>query len=127
LTGEQRAARQLVRLIVDRYNARDVEGLVALYHDDAAYWSPLGDWQHGVGPIRAHLDELHRTLPDEQMSIEALVTDGVTAVVEFKSSGTSPAGKTYSIEFTEVIEIEDAKIKRVMVYLDPDEVQAITG
>ena len=126
--GDDRtAARTLVQELVERYNAKDVDGLIALYHSNAAYWSPLGDWQRGVDHIRTQLEELHRTLPDEQMAILSLMTDGETAVVEFASTGTAPSGKPYRIEFTEVLDIRDGKIERVRVYLDPEEVAAITG
>ncbi len=126
--GDDRtAARTLVQELVERYNAKDVDGLIALYHSNAAYWSPLGDWQRGVDHIRTQLEELHRTLPDEQMAILSLMTDGETAVVEFASTGTAPSGKPYRIEFTEVLDIRNGKIERVRVYLDPEEVAAITG
>ena len=124
---ERMAARTLVQEVVERYNARDVDGLIALYHSNAEYWSPLGDWQRGVDHIRTHLEELHRTLPDEQMTILSLMTDGETAVVEFASTGTTQSDKPYRIEFTEVLDIRDGKIERVRVYLDPEEVAAITG
>lgn len=125
--GDREAARHLIHQIVERYNARDVDGLIALYHPDAEYWSPLGDWQRGVDHIRAQLEELHRTLPDERMEILALVTEGSTAVAEFASTGTSPSGEPYRIEFTEVIDIRGGKIERVKVYLDPEEVAEITS
>ncbi len=121
------AVRDLVQRIVEHYNAKDVESLIALYHEDAAYWSPLGDWQRGVGHIRSHLAELHRTLPDEQMSIVSLMADDECAVAEFASTGTAPSGESYRIEFTEVIDVRDGKIERVKVYLDPSDVAAITG
>ncbi len=116
-----------MQTLVERYNAKDVEGLIALYHPNAEYWSPLRDWQHGVEHIRDHLRELHRTLPDEQMEILSLMTDEETAVAEFASTGTSASGKPYRIEFTEVIETRNGKIERVRVYLDPEEIAAISG
>lgn len=116
-----------MQTLVERYNAKDIDGLIALYHLDAQYWSPLGDWQQGVEHIRTHLEELHRTLPDEQMEILSLMADEETAVVEFASTGTSPSGQPYRIEFTEVIETKNGKIEQVRVYLDPEEIAAING
>jgi len=127
MADQKTVARTLVREIVERYNAKDVDGVIALYHPAAQYWSPLGDWQEGIDHIRDHLEELHRTLPDEQMAILALITDGETAVAEFASTGTAPSGKPYRIEFTEVFDITEGKIERVRVYLDPEDVAAITG
>jgi uncharacterized protein (TIGR02246 family) len=120
-------ARAVVAQIVAAYNAKDSDALADLYHPDARYWSALGDWQDGVAAIRAHLEELHRTLPDEQMEALAVMTDGEVVVAEFRSTGTSPKGTAYSIEFTEVIELRDGKITQVKVYLDPEEVERVMG
>ncbi|MFQ5948111.1 MAG: nuclear transport factor 2 family protein [Acidimicrobiia bacterium] len=119
------AARALVHQLVDAYNAKDLEGVAGLYAEDARYWSALEDWRSGLDEVRAHLQTLFETLPDEQMSIKALVTDGDTAVVEFESRGTSPDGNPYTIEFTEVLELRDHKIATAKVYLDPEEVERI--
>lgn len=126
MSAQRDPARQLVRRLVEAYNAKDAQGITDLYHPDARYWSALGDWQEGLPAIKAHLEELHRTLPDEQMEPLAVITDGATVVVEFRSSGTAPSGRPYEIEFTEVIELRDGKIATVKVYLDPDEVEGIT-
>ena len=124
---DREATRRLVHTLVERYNAKDVDGLIELYHPDARYWSPLGDWQEGTDHIRSHLEELHRTLPDERMEILALMADDGIAVAEFASTGTRADGAAYRIEFTEVIEVVDGRIASVKVYLDPEEVAAISG
>jgi ketosteroid isomerase-like protein len=56
-----------------------------------------------------------------------VVTDGDTVVVEFRSTGTAPSGRSYALEFTEVIELREGKIATVKVYLDPDEVERAMG
>lgn len=120
-------SRALVETIVAAYNAKDANALAALYHEDARYWSALGDWQEGLPAIREHIEELHRTLPDEKMEILSLIGGEDVAVAEFRSTGRSPAGAEYSVEFTEVIELRDGKISQVKVYLDPDEIRAVMG
>jgi uncharacterized protein (TIGR02246 family) len=121
----RRSARAIVTRIVEAYNAKDANALADLYHPDARYWSALDGWQEGLPVIRSHIEDLHRRLPDEQMSVDAIMTDGEVVVVEFTSSGTAPTGKPYQISFTEVIEVRDERIASVMVYLDPDEVTRI--
>ena len=118
-------SRAVVEKIVAAYNAKDAETLAELYHPDARYWSALGDWQEGLPAIREHIEELHRTLPDEQMETLSLIGGTDIAVAEFRSTGTAPSGQTYAIEFTEVIELRDGKISQVKVYLDPEEVRAV--
>ena len=109
--------------LVAAYNAKDLESLAALYHDDARYWSALSDWSEGISEIRNHIRELFELLPDEEMAIKSLATDGEVAVVEFVSTGTNPNATGYEIEFTEVIELRDGRISEVRVYLDPEEVE----
>lgn len=117
-------ARRLIDRLVDAYNAHDTDALVALYDPDVTYWSALGGTKKGIEEVRAQIDELHATLPDEQMEARTVITDGEVIVVEFESTGTSPAGKPYAIEFTEVFELRDGKIGSIKVYLDPLEVEA---
>ncbi len=127
MTTSRRSARDVVTRIVEAYNSKDADALAALYQPDARYWSALDDWQEGITAIRSHIEDLHRKLPDEQMSIDAVMTDGDVVVAEFTSAGTSPASLPYRISFTEVIELRDGKIASVKVYLDPDEVATIMG
>ena len=127
MTGSREESRTIVGQVVAAYNAKDADALAALYHPDARYWSALGDWQDGIGAIREHIEELHRTLPDEQMEIVSLIGGEGVAVAEFRSTGRNPAGDEYSIEFTEVIELRDGLISQVKVYLDPEEIRAVMG
>ena len=125
MTEARDAARALVATLVEAYNAKDRDTIADLYREDSQYWSTLGDWQNGRPAILSHIEELHRRLPDEQMAVKALATDGDAVVVEFVSTGTNPAGQPYELEFTEVIDLVDGKIASVKVYLDPDEVAQI--
>jgi hypothetical protein len=127
VSASRDSARETVTRIVEAYNGKDAAGVAALFHPNARYWSALGGWQEGMPAIKAHLEELHRSLPDEQMEPLAVVTDGDTVVVEFRSSGTAPSGNPYEVEFTEVIELRDGRIATVKVYLDPDEIERVTA
>ena len=71
------------------------------------------------------LDELFTSLPDETMALDALVTDGESAVIEVTSSGTDREGKPYEIQFTEVLEISDGRFTEIRTYIDPDDVKPI--
>ena len=127
MAGSREESRAMVDRIVAAYNAKDVDAIAALYHPDARYWSALGDWQEGLPAIRAHIEHLHETLPDEQMEIVSLMGEDDIAVAEFRSTGTNPSGEPYTLDFTEVIELRDGLISQVKVYLDPDEVAAALG
>ncbi len=96
--SDPQAARDIVHRIVEAYNAKDAEAVAALYHPDARYWSALGDWQEGLPAIKEHIEELHRLLPDEQMSIQSLVGGDDIAIAEFRSTGTAPSGSPYTLD-----------------------------
>ncbi len=121
--GSKDDARLLVDQMVAAYNGRDIDALVGLYQPGITYWSAIDGLQEGVDAVREHLDHLHETLPDEQMLAQTVITDGELVVVEFESTGTNPAGKAYTIEFTEVFEVDDGKVASIKVYLDPEEVE----
>ena len=125
--GSTDDARQIVDRIVSAYNSGDTDALVALYQPDLTYWSALDGMQEGVEAVRAHIDHLHETLPDEKMQAVTVITDGELVVVEFESTGTNPAGNSYVIEFTEVFELRDGKVSSIKVYLDPKEVDRALG
>lgn len=125
--GARDDARSLIHEIVAAYNARDLDSLIARYHRDITYWSALGGLQEGITAVRDHLEHLHQTLPDERMRALAVITDGDLVVAEFESTGTSPLGRPYRIEFTEVFELRDGKVASIRVYLDPEAVAAALG
>lgn len=124
-------AQGIARLVIDRlvtaYNAKDLDGLLALYGPHPRYWSTLGGWRSGTSEIGAHLRELFVSLPDERMTATTVVTDGDTVVAEFTSSGTTPTDEPYQVSFTEVMTLVDGAITEVKVYLDPDDVSSILG
>lgn len=120
-------ARDLIRQLVAAYNAKDLEDVAGRYAPDARYWSALTDWKEGIAAIRGHVQELFEHLPDEMMAARALVTDGETVVVEFRSTGTTSGGDEYALDFTEVFTLRGDLIIEARVYLDPEDVEAITG
>lgn len=125
MDDDRQAAREIIDRLVAAYNAKDLDGLLALYVPNPRYWSALGGWQEGIDEIADHLRELFAKLPDEQMSITTVITDGATIVSEFASQGSGPGGEPYEVGFTEVMTLADGLIVEVKVYIDPDEVAAL--
>jgi ketosteroid isomerase-like protein len=115
------AAKELIRELVDAYNAKSVERLLALYRPDARFWDPLHrDGVTGHEAIADVIGGLFATFPDERMSIETLVADDAYAVAEFRSTGTAPGAEPYEVEFTEVYEVSNGQIASCRVYLDTE-------
>jgi len=121
------AARQLVDRLVSAYNSRTTEALTDLYHPDVTYWSAMEGTSVGRQAVIDHIEHLHTVLPDERMRAKTVTADDEVIVVEFESTGTSAGGRAYRIEFTEVFEVVDGKVTSIKVYLDPEQVTAISG
>ncbi|HSJ27512.1 MAG TPA: nuclear transport factor 2 family protein [Acidimicrobiia bacterium] len=114
-------ARAVVERVVQFYNAKDLDGLAALYADDITLWSSLGAEASGKQAFLDHIRHLFDRLPDERMTADVVVTDGATAVLELTSRGTDD-GLPYEISFTEVFEIANGLLTSVKTYIDPDTV-----
>lgn len=114
------APKNIVRDLVEAYNAKSLERLLDLYHPDARFWDPLHrDGVTGRAAIGELLGQLFAAYPDEQMTIETLAGDGEHVVAEFRSTGTTAEGDRFELEFTEVYEVTDGRIEWCRVYLDP--------
>lgn len=120
-------ARQLVDQLVSAYNSRTTDVLIDLYHPNVTYWSALDGTSEGRQAVIDHIENLHTVLPDEQMRAQTVTADNEVIVVEFESTGTGGGGRTYRIEFTEVFAVADGKVTSIKVYLDPDDVAAISA
>jgi hypothetical protein len=115
--------KSIVRELVDAYNAKSVDRLVALYHPDGRLWSPFErDGTVGHAAIGASIRRLFETYPEEQMTVELLAADDTHAVAEFRSVGLGPSRG--EVRFTEVYEMRDGRIATCHVYIDPEELPA---
>jgi ketosteroid isomerase-like protein len=120
-----RTPRELVDELVEAYNAKSLERVLALYRPDARFWDPL----HREGVVgRAAIGDviggLFERYPDEQMSPVTLVADETYAVAELRSVGTAASGHPFEFEFTEVYEISGGQISSCHVYIDTGEIPA---
>jgi ketosteroid isomerase-like protein len=116
---------ELVEELVDAYNAKSLERLLALYRPDARFWDPFHRpgvvGRDGIGEV---IQELFQSFPDERMSIVTLAADETHAVAEFRSAGTSRSGRPFELEFTEVYEVSGGQIASCRVYIDTSEIPA---
>lgn len=115
--------KSIVRELVDAYNAKSIDRLVALYHPDGRLWSPFergGIVGHAA--IGESIRRLFEAYPDEEMTIELLAGDETHAVAELHSVGLGP--DRGEVRFTEVYEVRDERIAACHVYIDPEELPA---
>jgi ketosteroid isomerase-like protein len=120
-----RTPREVVEELVDAYNAKSIERVVALYRPDARFWDPFHrEGVVGQAAIGDVIGDLFERYPDETMSVVALVADEARAVAEFRSVGTAANGRPFELEFTEVYEMSDGQISSCHVYIDTGEIPA---
>lgn len=115
--------KSIVRELVDAYNAKSIDRLLALYHPDGRLWSPFE--RAGIVGHAAIGESIRRRFeayPDEEMTIELLAGDETHAVAEFRSGGLGP--DLGEVQFTEVYEVRDGRIAACHVYIDPEELPA---
>ena len=120
-----RTLRELVEELVEAYNAKSLDGVLALYQPDARFWDPLHrDGVVGRAAIGDVIGGLFERYPDEQMSVVTLVADETHAVAELRSVGTAASGRPFELEFTEVYQMSDGQISSCHVYIDTGEIPA---
>lgn len=121
-----RTGHDIINQLVSAYNARRTDVLSDLYHDDITYWSCLSGTSQGRQAVIDNIERLHTELPDEQMRAKTVTADADVIVAEFQSVGTDANGRPYQIDFTEVFQLVDGKVASIKVYIDPDDVAAIS-
>ncbi len=118
--------RNIVDQLVSAYNSHRTDLLTDLYRPDVTYWSCLSGISVGREAVIENIERLHTQLPDEQMRAKTVTADADVIVAEFQSTGTDAGGRPYQIDFTEVFQLVDGKVASIKVYIDPDDVAAIS-
>jgi ketosteroid isomerase-like protein len=78
----------VVRQFVDRVNAHDVDGIVALLAPDHRFVDSLGTVFEGVESLRAGWSGYLRMVPDYVIEIERLIDDGEAVFIMGQARGT---------------------------------------
>jgi ketosteroid isomerase-like protein len=88
---DQRAPAQVVLAFMDRINAGDVEGIVALMTDDHVFVDGLGNRVTGKEKMRGGWKYYFSMFPDYRVSHEDVLADHDTVAVFGTASGTLAA------------------------------------
>ena len=131
--------RELLDHYVERYNAGDLDGVMALYADDAVQGMPDGTFK-GREVIRERLAMELAACPDVVHSVRSFVSDGDFFADEWTFAGTHtgpfvmpdgtevpPTGKRLEVEGMEVVALRDGKIVLNTLYYDMLSVVAQMG
>jgi steroid delta-isomerase-like uncharacterized protein len=135
-TAKARANAELARTAFEAVSKRDIDAIIV--HDSPDVVEvviPMGTL-HGKEGVRRYFEELFAALPDSTMTVERIVTDDTTAVVQWHLEGTfsgaayqgvEPTGKRMDVRGTDVMEIKDGLIERNTIYYDALEVARQMG
>ncbi len=119
-------AETLIRNYYDRFNAKDVDGFLALLSEDVVHDINQGGRETGNAAFRAFLERMNRSYDEQIVDIAVMVSgDGSRAAAEFTvlgkylatDEGLPPAkGQTYRLPAGAFFEIRDGKVARITNY-----------
>ncbi len=116
---------RVARSFFERFNANDIDGALALMHDDATYW--LAGKPHqlpGTGLLsKAQITEVFRRMGEQltdglRMTVTGTVTEGDQVALEVESHGTLKNGRAYNNEYHLLMRLRGDKIAAVKEYYD---------
>jgi ketosteroid isomerase-like protein len=96
---------------------RDIDGLMAHYHDDGSYEGPDGH-RTGYDAIRAGYEEHFRLFPELEVEIVQEFPRGESSAIEFDAVMVDPEGGRYRVRGVNIVEVRDGKFVSVRSYED---------
>ena len=118
---------EVAQAAFDAVNRRDPDGVVANNAEDCEdNFVAVGVFR-GKGDIKAFFVETFAAFPDFTMTVDRIVADDETAVVQWQAEGTftggpfqgvQPTGKRVEIQGVDVMEVRDGLLRRNTIYYD---------
>lgn len=119
------ANKAIATAFFERFNANDIDGVMALFADDATFTLPgKSDEMRSAGVydkarLRRLFDRRTSQLPAGlRMSVRAVVAEGDVVVVEATSRGEFTDGRVYEQRYLNLFRIADGKIAETREYND---------
>jgi steroid delta-isomerase len=117
------AARQMettARTYFERVNTGDVEGILALFADDAQVIHPMtgAEGIKGKAALRASYQDVFSTLADYHASPTDLIIEGNKLVAPLHFEGKTTDGKPIAMDNLNLWTFEHGKFKVLRVYMD---------
>lgn len=135
-TAKARANAELAKAAFEAVNKRDLDAVTAFDAPDVIEEVIPSGTLYGPEGVRRYFTELFAALPDFTMTVERIVTDDTTAVVQWHLQGTfsgaayqgvEPTGRRMDVRGADVMEIADGRIQRNTIYYDGLEVARQMG
>ena len=125
--GESTKPAELARRLFELLNQRDLDGAAEYQHpevfEDFLVLRPIS----GRDEVRRFFTGVFAAFPDFTLEIERITSEGNTAVVQWRSSGTfsggpfegiEPNGKHVAIRGIDVMKFEGGKLRHNTIYYD---------
>ncbi|HYA69629.1 MAG TPA: ester cyclase [Acidimicrobiales bacterium] len=118
---------EVARAIFDALSKRDLDAVGEFLNDDTVDDFVAIGLVEGRAAIRTFFDTLLTAFPDFEMSVERIVGDKTTAVVQWHAAGTfsggpfqgvDPTGKHVDVRGVDVMEIAQGRVKHNTIYYD---------
>jgi uncharacterized protein (TIGR02246 family) len=88
---------------ISAFQAKDIEALVSLYHDDAVNWQVADQPANGKAEIRTMMESFFAAFPDAYTKIENIMYDGEWASWEWTGGGIFEQGLCHRVQFVAVL------------------------
>jgi steroid delta-isomerase-like uncharacterized protein len=122
-----RTPADVARAVFDAVSKRDLDGIVAAGAPESVDdFVAIGEFR-GHDAVRAFFRELFAAFPDFTMTVDRIVADDTTAVVQWHAAGTftggpfqsiTPTGRRVEVRGVDVMEIADGLIQHNTIYYD---------
>jgi ketosteroid isomerase-like protein len=108
---------QLIQRYFDAFNAHDIEGVMACFHEQPAIVDVEGKRYDGRDEVRRHYETGFALMPDCRCDLRTMSGNSGRGVAESFFHGTRPRyGKVIEAIGAEVMEIVDGRIKEIRDY-----------
>jgi ketosteroid isomerase-like protein len=108
---------QLIQRYFDAFNAHDIEGVMACFHEQPAIVDVEGKRYDGRDEVRRHYETGFALMPDCRCDLRTMTGNSGRGVAESFFHGTRPRyGKVIEAIGAEVMEIVDGRIKEIRDY-----------
>ena len=119
--------RLLAEHCIEAINRREYDSINLLVTDDVQLRLPPGQVFRGPSGVREFFEHLDHIVPSLTLAISRVYSGPDFAVVEWWSSGATPAGSETESLGVAVLQVEGDRVSRIQIYLDTAEWERLGG
>ncbi len=120
-TPEAPSTLEIINTLITKINERDLEGVVALFAEDAIYEESYQNWAfHGTKEIEYFWKTYYFPTPWVNDEARDISVEGDSATFIWVQIGKTTKGESYTTLFPTIIEVQNGKITHMDIYEDAD-------